>query len=223
MKPVREIVSREIIDDLWGAGYTILPRARHPDPFFVPPEIVPRGTSYQWMPLKTDDLDHKYDGWIPVLSVRHDGYFMPAGFVGEIEVMGMGLFEKPKEQVDKLKAAGVIAAHKKTDDWMKQFGGDLSGHVKIGDNTASVGKGDGENSQTLIPRHLTPYIASILAERDRILKEDDFASKELATKAAIDVIQLQVTESTKQMVTDWAEKNSDLLTDDKEATSGQAS
>ena len=109
MKPVREVVSREIIDDLWGAGYTILPRNRHPDPFYVPPEIVPSTRSYQWWHLVHDKVLYG-NGWAPVPASRHDGYFMPAGFVGDIEVSGLGLFEKPKFEVDAERQANIQKA-----------------------------------------------------------------------------------------------------------------
>src|SRR6267142_5671283 len=105
MKLVREIISRDIIDDLWGAGYTILPRRRHADPFHVPVEMVPQGRSYQWMHLIHDKFhfigsrgDYSL-GWSPVPASRHDGYFLPAGYIGDIEVNGLGLFEKPKFEV----------------------------------------------------------------------------------------------------------------------------
>jgi hypothetical protein len=45
-KPLREIINRRIIDDLWGAGYTILPRQS--DPFNVPEGFAPKDMSYQW-------------------------------------------------------------------------------------------------------------------------------------------------------------------------------
>ncbi len=200
MKPVREIVSRDVIEDLWGAGYTILPRRRGADPFHIPPEMVPWGRSYQWWHLVHDKIYFERpegsvsSGWAPVPASRHDGYFMPAGHIGDIEVNGLGLFEKSKFEVNQEKVKNVVAAHKKTDDWVNQYGGSLSGHVKVGDMAASVGCGDEEVNLTLIPKHLTPYIAVILQERDRIMEEEKFTSKEVALKAAIDVIQLRITE-----------------------------
>src|ERR1700743_1103749 len=106
MQPVREVVHRDVIEDLWSAGYTILPRARHPDPFFVPPELVPQGRAYQWWHLVPDKVFFRREagaepsGWAPVPASRHDGYFMPAGHVGDIEVNGLGLFEKSQFEVD---------------------------------------------------------------------------------------------------------------------------
>jgi hypothetical protein len=178
MKPVREIISREIIDDLWGAGYTILPRARHPDPFFVPPEMVPQGRSYQWMHLVHDrfHIGHAKDhsdggGWAPVPASRHDGYFMPAGFIGDIEVNGLGLFEKPKFEVDAEHAANEAKSKKMLTDWAEQNSALFTGDVRVGDERTEIGETKTIENTTKIPRELTPYIAQIFEERDRLNDE----------------------------------------------------
>jgi hypothetical protein len=178
MKPAREIISRELIDDLWGAGYTILPRARHPDPFFVPPEMVPQGRSYQWMHLIQDRIyignavDHSDGrGWAPVQANRHDGYFMPTGFVGDIEVNGLGLFEKPKFEVDEERAASIQKA-KDAADPVKFFADKgFDGHIKVNSDRTEIGATKTIEDTTKIPRELTPYIAQILQERDRIYSD----------------------------------------------------
>jgi len=191
MKPVREVVTREIIDDLWGAGYTILPRRRHADPFFVSPEMIPQGRAYQWMHLIHDKDMYSGRGWAAVPASRHDGYFMPAGFIGDIEVNGLGLFEKPKFEVDAERKEQINAAYKLTDDWMKKWSGELSGEsalfgeVKIGETSIKLGDGifDVEQAQyidgktktiettTAIPRDMVPYIDQIFEERDRLSRE----------------------------------------------------
>lgn len=176
MKPVREVVSREVIDDLWGAGYTILPRARHPDPFFVPTEMVPATRSYQWMHLIHDKAlfawsDGTYGlGWSPVPASRHDGYFMPAGHIGDIEVSGLGLFEKPKFEVDAERAKQVDDAHKQVDDWKAKWGGEFSGEVSVGGDRTEIGATKTIENTTAIPRDMVPYIAQIFEERDYISK-----------------------------------------------------
>lgn len=185
MKPVREIVSREIIDDLWGCGYTIVPRARHPDPFHVPAEIVPQGRSYQWWHLVHDKFwyqrPHGSSGWAPVPASRHDGYFMPAGFVGDIEVNGLGLFEKPKFEVDAERAENAAKAKKMVTDWAEKNSALFEGEVKICNqtklseldkvDTVKVGATKSIENITKIPREMTPYIAQIFEERDLIAKK----------------------------------------------------
>jgi hypothetical protein len=176
MKPVREIVSRDVIEDLWGAGYTILPRARHPDPFHVPPEMVPQSRSYQWMHLVHDKMlfetpkGCKPNAWAPVPASRHDGYFMPAGHVGDIEVNGLGLFEKPKFEVEAERASQVAAAHKQVDDWKEKWGGTFSGEVSTNGEKTFIGETKTIESTTAIPRDMVPYIAQIFEERDYLGK-----------------------------------------------------
>lgn len=197
MKPVREVISREIIDDLWGAGYTILPRNRHADPFHVPPEMVPQGRSYQWMHLVEDKVWMIGQGWAAVPASRHDGYYMPAGHVGDIEVNGLGLFEKPKFEVDRDKAQQIVAAHKQVDDWKAKWGGEFSGEVSVGGEKTAIGETKTYENTTKIPRDMVPYIDKIFAERDLIAAEcldvrsnllkfpDKFASIETAFESAI--------------------------------------
>lgn len=169
MKPVRDIINREIIDDLWGAGYTILPRNRNPDPFNVPPEIIPQGRAYQWMHL-VHDKAWIMNGWAAVSASRHDGYFMPAGFVGDIEVNGLGLFEKPKFEVEADKAAQTAAAHKQVDDWKERWGGQFSGETVVSGERTEIGPTKTIEDTTKIPRDMVPYIAQIFEERDRLAK-----------------------------------------------------
>lgn len=176
MKPVRDIISREVIDDLWGAGYTILPRNRHPDPFFVQPEIIPQGRAYQWMHLVHDQTWIK-SGWAAVPASRHDGYFMPTGFVGDIEVNGLGLFEKPKFEVDQERAAQTAAAHKQVDDWKERWGGQFSGEAIVGVERTEIGSTKTIENTTKIPRDMVPYIALIFEERDRLGAEQVAAWK----------------------------------------------
>ncbi len=186
MKPVREVVSREIIDDLWGAGYTILPRKRHPDPFFVPPEMVPATRSYQWWHLVHDrGFFGGTSGWSAVPASRHDGYFMPAGHVGDIEVSGLGLFEKPKFEVDAERRQQPSAVEKQVTDWIDKnaaFG--ISGSVSFGDQTATVGDPneakkfapfvtDAKTVETTvkIPKDMLAYVPQIFEERDKLVSE----------------------------------------------------
>lgn len=178
MKPVREVVSRDVIEDLWGAGYTILPRRRHSDPFFVPPEMVPATRSYQWMHLVEDKVMINGRGWVAVPASRHDGYFMPAGHIGDIEVSGLGLFEKPKFEVDAERQAGHDKAHKNVSDWVEKTSGQFSGHVVAGGVSSDVGDGglgrllfpETKTIETTvaIPPDMFPHMSLVFAERDKL-------------------------------------------------------
>lgn len=185
MKPVREVISREIIDDLWGAGYTILPRNRHPDPFHVPPEMVPQGRSYQWWHLVHDKFYFEKYGnqlstWAPVPASRHDGYYMPAGHVGDIEVNGLGLFEKSKFEVEQERAQNANAAQQAVHDWKQVTGTMFSGEVSIGGEKTAIGETKTYENTSKIPRDMVPYIDKILAERDYLANEYAKESKDIS-------------------------------------------
>jgi hypothetical protein len=197
-----DYVTRDQIQDLWGIGYTIVKRSRHIDPFHVPPEMVPQGRSYQWWHLVQDKahfagqsgaLDR---GWATVPASRHDGYFMPFGHVGPIEVGGLGLFEKSKHEVDQEKAAQVAAARKQVEGWSKRAAAHgISGSINIEGQT-ELGKADSRTSikigdpvfditqteiinnktksietTTRFPPDMLRHASEVLAERDRLYED----------------------------------------------------
>lgn len=123
---VNGLGAREIVQELWGAGYTIT-RRRGGDPFDVPKDIIPRGMSYQWIERATLTGSR----WQPVPASRHDGLFAPVGYAGDIEVGGMVLVEMPKAQVDEAHAAHIAKAHKNVDDWIEKTGAQFSGGVRV--------------------------------------------------------------------------------------------
>lgn len=183
MKPVRDLVSTEVIESLWEAGYTILPRRRGTDPFEIDQKFIPRDRAYQWFHLVHDKVRFENTGWAAVPASRHDGYFMPAGTAGAIEVNGLGLFEKPKDEVDKEKAENVNKAHKLVDDWAEKHGAMLSGHISIGGQKREIGSdkrikellSSFENHETRtidttvgIPGDMVHLLSEIYAERDRL-------------------------------------------------------
>lgn len=182
-----DYITPEQVQDLWGIGFTIVKRSRHVDPFHVPTEMVPHGRSYQWWHLVHDKPYFERpetvqpSGWAPVPASRHDGYFMPFGHVGPIEVGGLGLFEKSKVEVDAEKAAQIAGAHKQTADWIKQAGIDgLSGSVSVGGTGFSVGNGENIfknifsktiETTTKFPNDMLPHAMEVFAERDRLYGE----------------------------------------------------
>lgn len=183
MSSVTEILTTDQIHDLWGAGYTILPRNRHPDPFFVPQEMVPRGRSYQWWHLVHDKFhfERRNSGWAAVPASRHDGYFMPFGHVGDIEVNGLGLFEKSWFEVDQEQTKNTAAALELIEEWRKKTGALFSGDIKvgsektfIGEHVATFARDDGTKTietTTAIPKDMVPHMSAIFDERDRLRNE----------------------------------------------------
>ncbi len=185
MKNVRDVVDRDIIEDLWGAGYTILPRRRHADPFHVPPEMVPQGRFYQWWHLVHDKFHFERptgatpSGWAPVPASRHDGYFMPAGHVGDIEVNGLGLFEKSKFEADQELHANAQKAIDAADPAKFFAGKGFSGSVTVGrqdEGGFAATKTDINvdpktktvNTTVFIPKDMLLHMDRVFAERDAL-------------------------------------------------------
>lgn len=126
---VFDYVSRQAVDDLWSAGFTIIQRNRSGDPFGVDPKIVPSGMVYEWRAksvmghMATENIaDMATDGWQFVPSARHDGVFMSAGYDDVIEIGGQVLMERPKAYADKVNQARVDLANKNVEDWMARNG-----------------------------------------------------------------------------------------------------
>lgn len=95
------------------------------DSFYVPPDIIPAGWSYQWnvvtvygerqTAMQVAAMDN---GWRPVPAKRHDGIFMPPGHEGAIERDGQMLMERPMvltqeaRDEERRKADGLITMQK---------------------------------------------------------------------------------------------------------------
>ncbi len=89
------------------------------DPFFVPPDIIPEGFTYQWNAVSVigntdvvlDKLMGYYENhWRPVPAERHPGMFVPYGSKGEIIRGGLRLEERPKYLTDEANAEQVMIA-----------------------------------------------------------------------------------------------------------------
>jgi len=181
-----DYITEDAIQDLWGIGYTIVKRAGG-DPFEVPPQMVPQTRKYQWWHLVHDKFHFERregavpPGWAPVPAARHDGYFMPFGHNGDIEVGGLGLFEKSKYEVDLELGENVKAAHKQVADWVDKTGAQFYGSVNVDGAKMAVGEETRDvyaisKSKTLettvmIPKDMTLYMGQIFAERDRLKEE----------------------------------------------------
>lgn len=179
MSIVTEILTNEQIHDLWGAGFTVLPRLV--DPFELPQHLIPRGMVYQWN--ETPDQP----GWRPVPYQRHDGYFGPAGMAGDIELSGLHLCEqaaaKREEAIEKARAK----AHSAAMDWRDKTAADgFSGHVRTARQTIVGDLEDDEivkvgeqatpyltttktiETTTQVPMDMLPHMTAVFNERDRL-------------------------------------------------------
>jgi hypothetical protein len=196
MSIVTKILTYNQIQDLWGAGYTIVRRNR--DPFDVDPKLIPAGMAYQWNPILLD-VGVKFnvdEAWKPVPFSRHEGVFGPWGMQGDIYRDGLMLFEKPKVDVDAGLQRSRAKAEQNVTDWVsKNAALGITGHVNVGSQT-ELGKldtlkeikvgdvaisDDGEMAQVgstktietivQIPRDMVPHMAAIFTERDRLEAE----------------------------------------------------
>jgi len=164
------MISQEIITELWASGFTLTRRLA--DPTQIPAADIPMGRSYQWMHLEHDQALLSGGGWAPVPHSRHPGRFAPWGTAGNIEWSGLGLFEKPKFEIEAEHAASHAKAHQNVADWVKRTAAEFSGHVSVGTSpddvtTAVVGDKTIENV-TRIPKDMQPFLAEIFTERDRL-------------------------------------------------------
>jgi hypothetical protein len=184
MSLVTEILTYDQIQDLWGAGYTIVKRPA--DPFEVDPKIIPHGMAYQW-----NDTPEK-PGWSPVLFSDHDGVFGPVGMTGYVYRDNLFLCKRPKAEVETELKRNAARANVLVDGWVqrtaelgitgavrtvaqdsdgkfevqleKQVGAAVTDAVEI-PRTRTI------ETTVGIPRDMTPHIATIFKERDRLEAE----------------------------------------------------
>lgn len=126
---------RDIVEDLWAAGYTIARRQR--DPYGVDPKAIPKGMAYEWR-TKPQRRDNQWrmallqDDWEFVPASRHDGVYAPVGYRDIIEIGESVLMERPKEKSDKVHAAHEAKAHQNVTDWIERVGASgFSGGVRV--------------------------------------------------------------------------------------------
>lgn len=203
---VGERNAREIVQGLWGCGYTIAPRPVRGDPFNVEPSIVPDGMGYQW--IETSEVaKFSEGGWQPVPASRHEGVYCPIGTWGPIEVGMMTLVERPKEIINSANQSRVDRAYKNIDDWAKKYSGLFSGHVMTGASEVGITRQIGDpvlarkvSAAVKIPPALWDHAAAIFVERDRLRDEaaetDDPPDEEWLTKTAIENVKLSLSKDT---------------------------
>lgn len=168
MKPLPAYVKRALLDDLWGEGFTVVPR--HRDPLHVPPEIVPHGMSYQWN-LASDHDVMVLAGWVDVDYTRHPGLFGPYGFHGPVTHGGLVLMEKPGAHEAERKRQ-IEAVRKQEGDWAKRFEANgIEGGARVvepGGNVREIGTPFAQQA-TKIPRELMGRVGELFGIRDQII------------------------------------------------------
>lgn len=108
MDSVREAeeYAQSILDAMGTDNY-------NPDEFYISPEEIPDGWSYQWKATAVvgkentyHTLELKRSGWREVMAERHP-YKMPKGYTGAITIKGLTLMELPKVLTDKAERAHI--------------------------------------------------------------------------------------------------------------------
>jgi len=165
----RKVLSDQAIHDLWGIGFTIVPRVDSAKVYDLAAGAAPSGMAYQWNNVVSDP------SWKNVPASRHPGLFTPYCVSGDIEVNGLWLMERPKAEVDAFHAAAHAKARKNVDDWYARTGAaGFTGGVTVltegsSGREAEVAEiGGGESSRTKIPMDLFDHLPALLAERDRL-------------------------------------------------------
>jgi len=200
-----DYLSRGQVQDLWGAGFTVIRRNTFGDDLYEIADRVCRpGMAQQWCDANRKK-EFVADGWEVVPSERYPGLFAPYSYVGDVEIGGLILLECPKHKVEKAKAAQVAAAHKLVDDWKEKWGGQFSGEATVGTQTVKIGETKTIENVTAIPRELTPYIAQIFNERDYLAKQ--YADESANTEAVWSTL----------LISEIAGKMDDVMKDNPDA------
>lgn len=188
-----EIIGRDAIDELWGEGFTVVPRISALE---FPENIIPRGMAYQW-----NNKGAQVGNWTPVPAQRHPGLFAPYGYEGDIDTRWVVLCERPKSYVDAANDERIASAEKNVTDWMERQGvAGLMGSVRVGTDERAKPSQVGETQPshlTKVPSELMPHISEIFAERDTILPTvyEGFVETErrrLATEQAIEKVRARL-------------------------------
>lgn len=89
-QPMRHVSDADIMREFQG---------EEADQFYIEPDVIPGGLVYEWKRLevygkedRNNIVEVQKNGWYPVLSEEHDGYFMPPGHKGHIIRGGLGLY-----------------------------------------------------------------------------------------------------------------------------------
>jgi hypothetical protein len=134
-----DYISRDQLQDMWGAGFTVIRRNTFGNDIYELADRVKRpGMARQWMD-RDEISQHIANGWKTVFCEDYPGLFAPYGYEGAVEIVALRLFECPQHRVDKAKQAQVAAAEKLVTDWQDKYGGGFAGTVTVGSKTIFVG------------------------------------------------------------------------------------
>lgn len=176
MSDPRDVLKNELIEDLWGIGFTVVPRLPDYALLDVNPGGKPRGMAYQWCDKQNLDQWLK-NGWKHVPASRHRGIYAPWGYSDDIEVSGLFLMEKSQVEVDAFHKASHDKAQQNVDDWYARQGaaGFTGGVTVLGEGSAGqsaevadIGGGE-SSSRTKIPPDLFEHLPALMRERDRLV------------------------------------------------------
>lgn len=116
--PVREPIRSTPTVDMSQWENFELPEEDTNNRLHVPDEHIPDGMDYLWctdsilgQPQPQWRANRERMGWRPVPAQRHDGMFMPKGYVGEINVDGTVLMERPLEYSIRHRQADIRRAN----------------------------------------------------------------------------------------------------------------
>lgn len=177
-----DYISRDQLQDMWGAGFTVIRRTTFGNDVYELADRVKRpGMARQW--VDKQELDKFVSGgWFKVECQDYPGLFAPFGYVGPVQIGQLKLIECPQHRVDRAKQAQVDAANKLVTDWQQKWGGEFSGSVTVAGQTElskldavktlQIGSTKTIENTTAIPKDMVPYIAQIFEERDRLA--DDY-------------------------------------------------
>jgi hypothetical protein len=177
-----DIIPAQLIQDLWGIGFTITTRVPSSQIYDVANGLVLDGMTYAWRD------DPQNTNWKCVPASHHPGLFAPYGYTGDIEVNGLWLMERPKAEVDAFHADTHAKARQNVDDWFqRQAASGFTGGVTVleessgGPHSAEVADiGAQSVSLTKIPHDLFGHLPELMAERDRLIdaeRDGDWQNK----------------------------------------------
>jgi hypothetical protein len=173
------ILGADALHELWGEGYTVVPRSRHADPTHIDPAVIPRDRAYQWVSREHDLAYYKTLNWHEVPAERHPGVFAPWGYSGNCTFGDLILVDKPRDEAEKSQKAGHDKAHQNVVDWgLKVGAAGFTGHTVVADGGNLTMTEVGETphrlheTQTEIPPELIWRLKAILKERDQLVAEE---------------------------------------------------